>query len=154
MHTAFVEKGIDLSNVYMARFLPGTDLFARIPEIMAEENLDRIVIISAIGSLKDIVMRDLKPGIDLPINLDKTNEIKYPGPFELLSLEGNVVPMAGKPVVHLHVMLGDPEGAVLGGHLFAATVCSTLEFFFAEVRGTGVDKLRSEITGLNEFKVG
>ena len=56
-----------------------------------------MVVLSGIGSLQDVTMRDLKDGIGLPINLDKTNEIVNAGPFELLSLEGSVVRWTATP---------------------------------------------------------
>ncbi len=46
------------------------------------------------------------------------------GDWELLSLSGNVSLAEGHdgPFAHLHVLLGDHEGGVRGGHLFAAEV--------------------------------
>jgi predicted DNA-binding protein with PD1-like motif len=149
----FVQK-VDLAGLYVARFTPGQDLFGRLTEIMGQHDLERVVVLSGIGSLQDVTMRDLKDGIGLPINLDKTNEIVNAGPFELLSLEGSVVPMDGNPIIHLHGVMGMPDGSVIGGHLFEGTVFSTLELFIAGVGGTDLRKQPSSTTGLNEYRVG
>ena len=150
---SFVQE-VDFAGFYVARFTPDQDLFDRLKEILDERGLARIVVLSGIGSVQDVTMRDLKDGIDRPINLGKTNEIVSKGPFELLSLEGSVVPMDGSPIIHLHGVMGMPDGSVTGGHLFHARVFSTLELFIAGVAGTDLHKQPSPITGLNEYRVG
>lgn len=153
MEESFVRE-VDFARFYVARFTPDQDLFGRLTDILAECGLYRIVVLSGIGSVQHITMRDLKDGIKRPIDLGKTNEIVSKGPFELLSLEGNVVPMHGRPIIHLHGVMGMPDGSVIGGHLFQATVFSTLELFIVGVAGTDLHKQASSITGLNEYHVG
>ena len=118
-----------------------------------ETPLGRTDPLDGIGSLEDVTMRDLKSAIQRPVSLDKTNEIIRQGPFELLSLEGSVVPMDGEPVVHLHGVLGMPDGSVIGGHLFEARVFTTLELFIVGLEDTDLHKRRSAVTGLTEFRV-
>ena len=153
MEESFVRE-VDLAGFYVARFTPDQDLFGRLREIMVERRLERILVLSGIGSVQDVTMRDLKDAIDRPIDLGKTNEIISKGPFELLSLEGSVVPMDGDPIIHLHGVMGMPDGSVIGGHLFEARVFTTLELFIAGVEGTDLQKRASPITGLNEYRVG
>ena len=150
MHKRFIET-IGLGQTYLARLMPGDNLFEKLGELLSQRGLQRVVILSAIGSLREVSFRDLQEGISLPIDLEKTNLIEREGPFELLSLEGNVVPMDGKPVIHLHALLGTPQGEVIGGHLFQATVFSTLEIIFAEISKSGVVKRRSQTTNLTEM---
>jgi predicted DNA-binding protein with PD1-like motif len=73
--------------------------------------------------------------------------------MELLSLEGNLFPSEGegKPVIHLHSLLGSPSGSVTGGHLFKATVFTTVEIVIGRMTGSSVSKERSETTGLMEL---
>ena len=159
MEPMFLDK-VDLSEVYFTRCRPGEDLFKRITEVCKENNLERAVILSAIGSLCDVAFRDLKTGIDLSVNVDKTNLMKEYGPFELLTLEGNVVPLVGEfgalkhgdPVLHLHATLGTAYGNVFGGHLFEATVFTTTEIFIAKVKNSSVKKKQSTVTGLTEMR--
>jgi predicted DNA-binding protein with PD1-like motif len=155
----FLEK-VDLSEVYFTRVRPGEDLFQRLVEVCKERKIERAVILSAIGSLCDVAFRDLKTGIDLGVNVDKTNLMQEYGPFELLTLEGNVVPLVGEfgtlkhgdPVVHLHATLGTAYGNVFGGHLFQATVFTTTEIFLAKVGNSDVKKKQSVVTGLTEMR--
>ena len=147
-------RDVHMAQFLVARFTPDQDLFGRLREIMAERKLDRVLVLSGIGSLKNVTMRDLKEGIEPPIDLGKTNEIIRKGPFELLSMEGSVVPMDREAVVHLHGVLGMPDGSVIGGHLFEARVFTTLELFIAAMTGTDLNKQRSPVTGLTEFRVG
>ena len=48
---------------------------------------------SFIGNLTDVEFRGLKTNIDLPMVSDKINLIFEQGSFELLSLEGNALPI-------------------------------------------------------------
>ena len=155
----FLEK-VDLSEVYFTRLRPGEDVFQRIVEVCKENGVERAAILSGIGSLCEIVFRDLKTGIDLPCNVDKTNLMQEYGPFELLTLEGNVVPLVGEfaalkhgdPVVHLHATLGTAYGNVFGGHLLQATVFTTTEIFLAKVKNSRTKKKQSTVTGLTEMR--
>ena len=159
MEPKFLEA-VDLSEVYFARLRPGEDLFVGITELCKKNNIERAVILSAIGSLCDVAFRDLKTGIELPVKLDKTNLMETYGPFELLTLEGNVVPLAGEfanlkdgdPVVHLHCTLGTAYGNLFGGHLFKATVFTTTELFLAKIKNSEVKKKQSTVTGLTEMR--
>lgn len=155
----FVEA-VDLSEAYFMRFRPGEDLFERIKEVAKEKNIERATILSGIGSLCDVAFRDLKTGIDLPVNVDKTNLMEEYGPFELLTLEGNIVPLVGEfgdlkdgdPVIHLHCTLGTAYGDLFGGHLFKATIFTTTEIFIAEIKNSKVKKKQGVVTGLTEMR--
>ncbi len=149
---SFVSE-VNLNQFFVARFTPDQDLFDSLKELMREKGLERLLVMSGIGSFKNITMRDLKLGIEKPVNLDKTNEIIKEGPFELLSLEGSVVPMDDDLVVHLHGLLGLPDGGVIGGHLFEAQVFTTLELFVAGITDIDLNKRRSPITGLTEYYI-
>ena len=159
MEPRFLET-IDLSEVCFVRFRPGEDLFETLTEVIKEQNIERAVILSGIGSLCNVSFRDLKTGIELPVKLDKTNLMEEYGPFELLTLEGNVVPLAGEfgnlkdgdPVLHLHCTLGTAYGNLFGGHLFKATIFTTTELFLAKIKNSEVKKKQSTVTGLAEMR--
>ena len=155
----FIEK-VDLSEVYFTRFRPGEDLFGRMTEVVKEQGIEQGVVLSGIGSLCDVAFRDLKTGIDLPVNVDKTNLMEEYGPYELLTLEGNIVPLVGEfggmkdgdPVIHLHCTLGMSYGNLFGGHLFQATVFTTTEIMLAKVKNSQVKKTQGTVTGLTEMR--
>jgi uncharacterized protein len=48
---------------------------------------------------------------------------------EVLSLTGDIAEFSGKPVVHMHVVLGKHDGTTVGGHVFELNVRPTLEIF-------------------------
>ena len=48
---------------------------------------------------------------------------------EVLSLIGDVAAFDGKPVVHMHAVLGKRDGSTVGGHVFELKVNPTLEVF-------------------------
>ncbi len=52
---------------------------------------------------------------------------RFEGEYEIASLTGNVTTLDGKPFAHLHALLSDIDCAVIGGHLFKATVSVTCE---------------------------
>jgi len=159
LEPGFLER-VDLSEVYFVRFRPGEDLFERLTDISKENNMERAMILSGIGSLCHVALRDLKTGIELPVDIDKTNLLEEYGPFELLTLEGNIVPLVGEfgdledgdPVIHLHCTLGTAYGSLFGGHLFKATIFTTTELFLAKVKNSQVRKKQSALTGLTEMR--
>ncbi|MDP1719085.1 MAG: DUF296 domain-containing protein [bacterium] len=62
----------------------------------------------------------------------KYNKKKFIGPFETLSITGNVAQGADDIVIHAHVVLGDKNFKTFGGHLINATVGGTLELNIVE----------------------
>ena len=50
------------------------------------------------------------------------------GEWELVACHGTLSTRDDTPVLHLHVVLSDPEGQTRGGHLFAATISAAGEF--------------------------
>ena len=152
MHKPFVEE-VKIDGVILCRLMPDKDLFTALKRIAKDNGVERGVILSAIGSLKNVGFRNVKTNIDVPVKLENTNGMEEAGPFELLSLEGNIFPSEkdGDLMIHLHGMLGSPSGNVMGGHLFKATVFTTAEVFIGKIVGSSVFKVKSDATGLMEL---
>ncbi len=51
----------------------------------------------------------------------------FDGPFEVVSLQGNVSLVDDAPFLHLHTVLGRRDYSIIGGHLVEARVSNTLE---------------------------
>jgi predicted DNA-binding protein with PD1-like motif len=68
-------------------------------------------------------------------------------PVELLSMQGNIAVHDGKPIVHCHVSVARRDGAVMGGHLLAATVANTAEVALRLLVAITLER-RTEPTGL------
>jgi len=98
--------------------MPNEDLYTSLKKICKDHDVERGVILSAIGSFKNVAFRNVKINVDIPVRLEDTNEMEGKGPSELLSLEGNIFLSESEedPIIHLHVMLGSPLGGVMGGH--------------------------------------
>jgi predicted DNA-binding protein with PD1-like motif len=156
----FIEK-IDLSEVILTRFHPGDDLFQTLVKTVKDQGWERAVILSGIGSLEDVVFVAPKPAFKIPVQpAENLNKIEMKGPFELMSIEGNVVPLVGEfgslkhgdPVLHIHCLLSHGNGELTGGHMVAAKVFTTAEIFIANIRGSNIKKKKSDVTGLMEFR--
>ena len=48
---------------------------------------------------------------------------------EVLSLIGDIAAFQGKPVVHMHAVLGRRDGTTVGGHVWEMHVNPTVEVF-------------------------
>ena len=72
---------------------------------------------------------------------------KFLGPFEVLSLIGNVSQREEGVVIHAHAALGRKDFSTIGGHLINATVKATLEIKIEE--GGMLERKFDETTGLN-----
>jgi predicted DNA-binding protein with PD1-like motif len=151
-HQGFSEE-IRIDGMILFRLMPGEDLFKSLRKTAQDHEIERGVILSAIGSLKQVVFRNVKRDTALPVSPENTHEMEEAGPFELLSLEGNLFPSEGEgePIIHLHVMLGSPSGDVIGGHLFKAIIFSTTEIIIGKIAGSSVYKAKSDVTGLMEL---
>lgn len=80
----------------------------------------------------------------------KYNKKKFIGPFEVLSIQGNIAQGDDDIVVHAHVVLGDKNFKTFGGHLINATVGGTLEL---NILDAGMmDRKFDDETGLNLLK--
>jgi predicted DNA-binding protein with PD1-like motif len=48
---------------------------------------------------------------------------------EVLALTGDIATFSGKPVIHMHAVLGKHDGTTVGGHAFELNVNPTVEVF-------------------------
>jgi len=147
IHKPFVEAA-KMDEVILCRLMPEEDLFANLKKIAGDHGIKRGVILSAIGSLKNVVFVNVRPHIGIPVKTEDMVEIEDAGPFELLTLEGNFFPSQedGEPVIHLHAILGTSSGSVSGGHLLKATVFTTAEIIIGSIAGSSVYKAMSDVT--------
>lgn len=156
----FLEK-VDLSDVIFTRLRPGEDVFERITAVCKENDIQRGVILQAMGSLADVAFVNPKPGAAMPFNPAVMLGMQQSaGPFELLTMEGTIFPLVGEfgplkdgdPVLHFHVTLSSNTGEVIGGHLRAAKVFTTVELFLARIQGSKAVKKESVVSGLTELR--
>ena len=115
-------------RVFIARLAHGDDLLESLTALCHEKNI-RVGVIRAIGALSRarIACYDQQN--------HRYEEIDLTGPWEILSLTGNISLRDGKPVCHLHVTLGDEEGKAAGGHLVAGCTIYAGEAVIEEFLG-------------------
>ena len=73
---------------------------------------------------------------------------KFPGRYELLSLQGNITQMNSKPFAHIHVTLSNERYNAFGGHLKDANVGATAEIMVIPFTAS-IQRKFDPITGAN-----
>jgi predicted DNA-binding protein with PD1-like motif len=75
------------------------------------------------------------------------HRIAVPQQVEVLALTGDIAEFNGKPVVHMHAVLGKRDGSTAGGHVFELNVNPTLEVFMT-VNTITLKKKPDEASGM------
>ena len=131
----------------MGQLPHGADLLQGLTELVQKENI-RLGRIQAIGATIHAVVAYYDQ------NTKKYNPLEFSGGMEILSLNGNISIRDGKPFVHVHILLGDAEGHVFGGHLLSGTKLFACEVFIDEFEGEILERSNDEKTGLFLWKSG
>jgi uncharacterized protein len=107
-------------TTYAVIFGAGDEILGGLTQF-AEENHISAARITAIGSIHDGTLAWLNP------DTKKFRMIHIDQQAEVLSLLGDIAMYQGKPVVHVHMVVGFGDGTAHGGHLLQAHVWPTLE---------------------------
>ena len=133
---------------FLIKIRPGESLVRSIEQIARQEEIHNAVVLSAIGSVKNVHLNDIKSGAKLPITPARLTFHELEGPLELLSLTGNIVPAeTGQVNCHLHIMASKSSGDVVGGHLQDAEVFATCEIVLVELMLEGIERHLSKTGG-------
>ena len=125
------------SKTYLLAFDKGQEVMAGLLAFVKQK---RVVAgqISAIGAVSDAVLAFF----------DRTKKeyqrIPVARQAEVTSLTGNVALKEGEPFLHVHAVLGLPDGSARTGHLLSAHVWPTLEVVLTAWPATVVRKLDKE----------
>jgi len=110
---------------YAVIFYQGDEAFSGLLEF-AEKYHVTSAHFTAIGALNGATLGyfdpDRKMYKKIPVN----------GQHEVIGMSGDIALYQGKPVVHTHMVVGNPDGTTLGGHVLAAYVSPTLEVMVTE----------------------
>ena len=68
--------------------------------------------------------------------------------FDIVTCTGNVSLQNGTPVARAHIVLGDKQGNLTGGHLFSDTIIFAGELDLQELIGKPLERSYDETTGL------
>ena len=96
------------------RLDPGEDVLGRLAEILERQDIRGGFVTVGIGSLRDTTLGFF--------DQERYVQRTFREPHELLSMTGSIARYEGKPHIHLHAALGDPEYRVVGGHFHGGTV--------------------------------
>jgi hypothetical protein len=135
---------------FILRIPPGSNLVASLLAFADSAQLKHGVMVSAIGSVRNVTFSDIQAGAHLPITEPRMPVHTVEGPLDLIGIEGNLVPgVDGRPDGHLHIFGSRSSGEVVGGHLIEAEVFATCEVVLAEYIVEGVERHRSEQGGID-----
>ena len=131
-------------KLHVARLTRNQDLKQKITELAGERNIRAGVVLSAVGSLHEVVLRMAGA------KADKEDVREYHGgAFEIVSLIGTI---ATKGELHLHMAVSDEEGRVIGGHLKNGNlVDTTVELVILEDTDQQFVRLLDVSTGFKEL---
>ena len=128
-------------NTYMVRIDLNEDIIESLKKLCEEAHI-RLGRVEAIGAANHAVLGvyDLQKKEYYPEKIDKFTEI--------ISLNGNITAMDGKPYIHLHAALADQHHAVHGEHVLEMRVGATCEMFITVLDGK-VSRTKDEALGIN-----
>jgi uncharacterized protein len=142
-------KEVEQGRRFVIKIAPGESLQRRLVEFARAAGVRHAVVVSAVGSVRDLTFRGIKTGAKLPITAPRVHLHAVEGPLELLALTGNLLPGEdGEADCHLHVLAGKSSGEVLGGHLLDARVFATCEIVLTEILAEGLERHLSRTGGV------
>ena len=116
-----------MGKIVIVKMYPDEDVIQELKNAIKDNELDSGVILSIIGTLKEVNLQYC-----LGRSQGLMNKI-HTGHYELTSGEGNFFRNDEEILIHLHVNLCSPE-EVLGGHLLDSKVDATIQAFIAELQ--------------------
>jgi len=131
-------------RVMMLTIEPENDLLHALKYAVEKEGIQSGIVISAVGSLKKAILRNVKRFPNrLPITDEDRLYRSLEGPLEILSLSGNISKQEGETILHGHIIVScvkEGEVEVLGGHMVEG--CITYVKVEIAVLETNVDMAR------------
>lgn len=136
------------------RLKPGDDIVAAIEgaaaSAMSTSRTSSAFVLTAVGSVDKVTLRMANACLQDGAEESSSNEIKdWVERMEVVSLVGTLSP-SGK---HLHMALSDKDGIVIGGHLVAGRVFTTLELVLGTIQNVSFQRETDEATGYRELVV-
>ncbi len=140
-----------MAKLFCSEFKPGRRFVGRLPKdtdlIRAIENFCEaqsilMAAFSVIGAVSSVTLGTYDQSQQVFITATETSF------FEIISCIGNVSLKDGRPAIHAHIVLGDSEGNVRGGHLLSETILFAGEIDLQELSGKPLERSYDESTGL------
>jgi predicted DNA-binding protein with PD1-like motif len=109
-------------KVYAVIFYKGDEVMSGLTDFVIQHKIEDAHF-TAIGAINGATLAWLDPVKKIYHRIPVTEQV------EVLSLVGDVATFNDKPIVHMHAVLGAPNGTTVGGHVFELNVNPTLEVF-------------------------
>jgi len=126
----------------LAKLSDGEDVFPNLEEVARRHSIDSGSVLWGIGMVQDFEIGFFKKG-----GYERTS---FADRHELLALHGSIA-MRAEPRLHLHIAVGRPDHAVVGGHLFRAKACVVNEILVARFERIRLNRDLNASTGLREL---
>jgi len=115
----------EVTKQYAVIFYQGDEAFSGLLEF-AEKYHVTSAHFTAIGAMNGATLGYFDPQRKM------YKEIPVSGQHEVIGMSGDIALYQGRPAVHTHMVVGNPDGTTLGGHVLAAHVSPTLEVIVTE----------------------
>jgi predicted DNA-binding protein with PD1-like motif len=129
-----------VENGYLLRLIKGEKIVTTITTFCEENNIHAGVL-SGLGGASDITL-----GYYNMTNREYQWK-DFESVHEILSMNGNVALVDGKPFLHIHMSISDDSFATFGGHLKEATVGATCEVMISDL-ATKITRIYDDEIGL------
>jgi hypothetical protein len=107
-------------KVYAVIFYKGDDAMSGLTDFAIQKKVEDAHF-TAIGAINGATLAWLDPAAKIYHRISVAQQV------EVLSFIGDMSTFNGKPIVHMHAVLGKPDGTTIGGHVFELDVNPTLE---------------------------
>jgi predicted DNA-binding protein with PD1-like motif len=110
-----------INNGYILKLEKGDEIMATLTKFCVDNNINSGSV-TGIGGTNDAVIKyyNLEKKEYIPKRFNGLN-------YEIVSLNGNISSIDEKPILHLHITLGDSDYRIFGGHLESAVIAVTGE---------------------------
>ena len=127
-------------DVIAIRLKPGEDLKQSLLRYCIDQEIDAAYMLSCVGSLRQAAIRFA----------NQPEGTGFEQPLEIVSLEGTLSQYG----IHLHIVVSDSEGQVIGGHLMdGSTIYTTAEIVLGIVLNTIFKREIDPLTGYRELTI-
>ena len=127
-------------NLIIGRLFPGEEVVESLRGICQKHQVETAVVVSGLGQLANFKLGFFKEkGNYLPQDFNQSHE--------LLALTGNISLQKEGYDFHLHVVLGDADKKVVGGHFIEGLVSVTAEIVLLKTK-LKIKRQTEEKTGL------
>jgi uncharacterized protein len=139
MQVKIIKNSLE-EEVYAVIFYRGDEALSGLTDFVLQHKIGDAHF-TGIGAISGATLAWLDPGKRIYHRIPVVEQA------EVLSLMGDVATFDGKPIVHMHAVLGKSNGTPVGGHVFELNVNPTLEVFMT-VNSTPLKKKPDDESGM------